>query len=79
MDTTFYNYLKVSADEFVRSTINFFEANSENCILSVLFHNNFISDYKFKEYLKAFKQLLGYFRESNFKCITQQEITKLYT
>jgi hypothetical protein len=78
MDTTFYNYLKLSAEEFVNCVIEFCELNKENCIISVLIHNNFISDYKYKNYFIAIKKLLSYFNESKLECITQSEIINQY-
>jgi hypothetical protein len=78
MDTTYLFYQKKSGDEFVKDVIAFVERNDNNCVLSILFHNNYISEYKFKDYLKAFKQLLAYFYESGFKSITQEEILKTY-
>jgi hypothetical protein len=79
MDTTFFNYLKYSADQFVETTINFVEKNNRGNIVSVLFHNNYISAYKYDEYFKAFKKLLAFFHESGFKSINQSEIiTEFY-
>ncbi len=74
MDTTFFNYMKVDASEMVKNVIEFCENNKYNCVISVLFHNNYISDYKYQNYCKAFKQLLGYFYDAGFGCITQTEI-----
>lgn len=78
MDTTFYNYLKVSATEFATASIDFFEKNKEGNILSLLIHNNFISDYKYSKYLEAFKKILAYLYESKFTSINQIEILKEY-
>ena len=74
MDTTFFNYKKASASEFVDFVISFCEKNNFNNTISVLFHNNYISDYKFKTYGEAFKRILSYFYDSGLKCITQTEI-----
>lgn len=78
MDTTAFNYKKLSGTEFLSETISFCERNSTNCVISVLFHNNIISDYKFKDYLVAFKKLLAYFYESGLKPIGPEEIITEY-
>ena len=78
MDTTFFNYLKVSAIEFATTSIDFFEKNKEGNILSLLIHNNFVSDYKYSRYLEGFKKILAYFYESKFTSINQSEILKEY-
>lgn len=78
MDTTFHNYLKLDAKELVKSTIQFCEKHKHESVLSVLFHNNYISDFKYKNYLSAFKELLDYFHESGLNSISQKEIVKEY-
>jgi hypothetical protein len=78
MDTTYFNYLKFSASEFENDVKSFVESNSSNTIVSVLFHNNFISDGKYGNYFKVFKNLLSYFYESGFKSISQREIIATY-
>ena len=78
MDTTYSNYKKVDAAEFFNEVIGFLELNKYNSIISVLFHNNYLTPYKFNNYFKAIKMLLAYFYESDFKCITQSEIIKIY-
>lgn len=78
MDTTYLFYQKKSGDMFANDVIDFVEKNRFNCVLSLLFHNNYLSDYKYKEYLKAFKRLLGYFYENQYECITEKEIIDTY-
>ncbi|MFN8276069.1 MAG: hypothetical protein U0T84_01175 [Chitinophagales bacterium] len=78
MDTTYHYYNKKGANEFVKDVISFVEANRTNCVLSLLIHNNYISGYKFQEYLKAFKSLLAYFYDNNFRSINETEIITSY-
>jgi len=78
MDTTYLFYQKKSGDMFANDVIDFVEKNRFNCVLSLLFHNNYLSDYKYKEYLKAFKRLLSYFYENQYECITEKEIIDTY-
>ena len=78
MDGTYRTYLKRPASEMVKEVKTFFEKNSRNCVISVLFHNNYFSEYKFGEYLKAIKELLSYFYEMQFETISPKQIIKEY-
>ena len=76
MDTTFFNYLEYDADKFLQKTMDFVEKNNQGNVLSILFHNNYISEYKYNKYFAAFKKLLIYFYESNYESINQIDIIK---
>lgn len=78
MDTTFHNYLKLNSADLEKATIDFCEKHKKGNVLSVLFHNNYISDFKYKGYITAFRNLLKYFYESDLKSISQSEIIKEY-
>lgn len=78
MDRTFFQYQKASPSSVARRIIDFFERNNRNCILSVLWHNNFFSNYKFKGYLDAYKKILLYIKENEYKTISQREIIEQF-
>lgn len=79
MDRTYYQYKKMNVLEAWQDILTFFEKNRENCVLSVLWHNNFFTDYKFKGYLDLYKKILGYIRDNNFHTLSQQEIIDQYS
>ncbi|MGC3947440.1 MAG: hypothetical protein QM762_23480 [Chryseolinea sp.] len=79
MDRTFYQYKKQTPAEARIAIFDFFERNRSNCVLSVLWHNNFFTDYKFKGYLALYKDILAYISENNFRTISAREITQHYT
>lgn len=79
MDRTCFQYKKYSAREAGKDIFDFFERNKENCVIDLLWHNNFLTHYKFKEYLDLYKKILAYIRDHNFSTITQQEIIKNYS
>lgn len=79
MDRTFFQYKQSSVEEAEKSIISFFEKNRENCVLSVLWHNNFFSNYKFKGYPDLYKKILAYIRDRHFATITQEEIINAYS
>lgn len=78
MDTTFFNYKKVNSDMAYSEITDFITANQNQCVITVLFHNNFISDYKYMDYKELFLRLLKFFNASNFECITESEIIQTY-
>lgn len=79
MDTTYFLYKKYSVHEAEKDIFDFFERNRENCVIDILWHNNFFSNYKFKGYLDLYKKMLAYIRDNNFGTITLQEIIKNYS
>ncbi|MEO8210644.1 MAG: hypothetical protein ABI840_08775 [bacterium] len=76
MDQTFYGYEKLPPEQIGKKVISFFEKNNTNCVISVLWHNNFFSNYKFSGYLEAYKEILGYLYESRYECVNQEELLK---
>lgn len=78
MDRTFFQYDRKSPEKATMAILDFLEKNKENCVLSILWHNNFFTDYKFKGYLKMYKAILEYICLGDFKTISQQEIIEDY-
>jgi hypothetical protein len=59
MDRTFFQYKKSSIKDAEMEIFNFLEKNRTNCVLSILWHNNFFTDFKFKGYLSLYKKNTG--------------------
>jgi hypothetical protein len=78
MDRTFYNYLKIPVHKVADQCIEFIDNNKTNCILSVLWHNNFFESIKYKGYLEEYKKILFYLYESKIRSISPQEIFENY-
>jgi hypothetical protein len=79
MDTTLHHYQKMTAKEAYHKIISFVEKNAQDAVISVLWHNNYFTPYKYGTYFKLYKDLLAYFYEHQFKGITQTEIIEQYT
>ena len=79
MDRTFFQYQKSSLKDAESAILGFFEKNQRNCVLSVLWHNNFFTDFKFKGYQDLYKKILGYIRDNNFKTVSQKEIIQTFS
>jgi hypothetical protein len=77
MDRTFFTK-RMSPAEVEKAIIHFFEANRTNCVLSVLWHNNFFTDFKYKGYLSVYKKILAYIKENNFRTVSQTDIIHNY-
>ncbi len=79
MDGTFQRYLKMPCEKTADSIISFLETNKYDSVISILWHNTFFSDYKYKGYAGQYKKILSYLYESKFECINQSEIIKQYS
>jgi hypothetical protein len=78
MDRTFFNK-RMKIMDVKKEIFNFFESNKTNTVISVLWHNNFFTDYKYKGYLSLYKNILAYIKEGNFGTTTQQEMIQKYS
>ena len=79
MDRTFFQYRKQSPREARDAIFDFFSKNRTQCVLSILWHNNFFTNYKFSGYLDLYKQILAYIRDNNFRPVSAQEIIQQYS
>jgi hypothetical protein len=79
MDGTFQRYLKIPVDKTADTIIAFLEKNNENALLSILWHNTFFSNFKYKGYLNEYKKILKYLYDSKFQNINQQEIIEKFS
>jgi hypothetical protein len=77
MDRTFFNK-GMDLQSVEREIFEFFDANRENAVLSVLWHNNFFTGYKYKGYLSLYKKILAYIRDGKFETINQEQIIQNY-
>lgn len=77
MDRTFYRD-KVNPKEVVRKLIDWFEKNRFNTLFVLNFHNNFFSNFKYNGYIQIYKEILEYFKQSNFSCNTFDSIMSGY-
>jgi hypothetical protein len=78
MDGTLQRYNQVPVANTASRIIPFLEKNKTNCVLSVLWHNTFFTEYKYKGYLEEYKKLLAYFYDNKFRCVTQADLIATY-
>lgn len=78
MDGTFHRSMKIPKNKTAELIIQFFEKNSENCILSLLWHNTYFTNYKYNGYLDEYKKILSYFHDTGLQSVTPREILNEY-
>lgn len=79
MDRTFFQYKRYTVADAEKDIFDFFEKNKYNAVISVLWHNNFFTNYKFKGYLNLYKKILTYIHENNLDTLNSQEIVRKYS
>lgn len=78
MDGTFHRYAKVPVNKTAEQIISFIENFKENALLSILWHNTFFTQYKYKGYLNEYKKILAYLYEAKLNNLNQTEIIKQF-
>lgn len=79
MDRTYFQYKKYDVAAAHKDIFDFFERNKTNAVISILWHNNFFTNYKFRGYLSLYKAILAYIRDGGFGTISQRDIVKRYS
>jgi hypothetical protein len=77
MDRTFFQR-RMSLADVEKNIFDFFENNRWNCVISVLWHNNFFTEYKYKGYLSLYKKILVYIKENNLSTMSQSALIQKY-
>ena len=76
MDRTFHKYMDVNSSDIGDSIINIYEDNPTNCDISLLWHNNYFTDYKYKNFLEEYKKVIIFIYESKIQCVTPETLVK---
>ena len=79
MDGTFQRYMQIPVEKTADKIISFLETHNQNALLSILWHNTFFSNYKYKGYLNEYKKILAYLYEAKFQNINQNEIINQFS
>lgn len=74
MDGTLQKYMKVPLEETASHIIQFMESHKTNTLVSILWHNTFFTDYKYKGYLQEYIKVLTYLQEAGIQSITPEDI-----
>lgn len=76
MDGTLKQYRGVPLKDTANQVLSFLEKNKRGCLISVLWHNTYFTDYKFAGYLKVYKQILEYINANGLQAINPAAIVK---
>ncbi len=76
MDTTFHRYMKMPVNQVRNAIIDTFEKNPHNGLFSLVWHNNFFTDYKYGGWTQVYKDLLAYISENRIRTFTPAEIVQ---
>ncbi len=79
MDRTLRNYKKLSPARAQEHILQFLESHKNDAVISILWHNQFFSPYKFKGWKPVYIRILQYCRAHNIRPITPEEIQKEYS
>ncbi|MDI1353360.1 MAG: hypothetical protein PSX36_00485 [bacterium] len=79
MDGSFQRYKGIPVEKTANTVIAFLETNKQNCLLSLLWHNTFFSNYKYRGYRNEYIKILQYLRESSFININQSGIIREFS
>ena len=74
MDGTFHKYMKIPTNEIGNKIIGFYEMNSENCDFSLLWHNNYFTNYKYNSFIDEYKKILSFIYESKIECVSPKDL-----
>ncbi len=74
MDTTFLTYQNLTPTEIEKNIIDFLRSASYNQVISILWHNDKLSPYKFESMLTIYKKLLVLIAESEMNTVTASDL-----
>ena len=78
MDSTFQHYMKIPVNQSASSIISFLEKHKSDAIISILWHNTFFTNYKYKGYLDEYKKIIFYLVENGIQSVTPDELLNEY-
>lgn len=79
MDNTFITYLDQAPDQAEKRIIRFLDKNRMGSCISILWHNEYYTPFKYSEWAKVYQNILEYlFVENNYKSILPTEIDTKY-
>ncbi len=70
MDTTFKFYQNKTPLQAQNEIMNFLNANKENAVVTILWHNNYFFDYAENGWMKLYNQILNYIKNGNITAMT---------
>lgn len=79
MDGTFHSYMRWSPDHARDWILDFVTRHRHGKVITILWHNTFFGDLKYRGYLAVYRAVLTHLRELGIRSITQRELIGTYT
>jgi hypothetical protein len=76
MDVTLFQYMELDKTDIFNKVKSFFNKNEKNCVISVLWHNNELTEYRHLESFQTYKQL---FSELGLSKISYKRVDDLFS
>ena len=70
--------MQLEQQQIADTVISFITANNKNCVLSLLWHNTYFTDYKYKGFLEEYVKIMRFIKEINLETVTPAELVKSY-
>ena len=63
MDTTLMDHMKVSIGEMLETITAFIDSSPTGSLTTLLFHNNYLTDMKYRKYSEVYEGLLSWMKD----------------
>lgn len=77
MDRTLRSYCRTPVHQTADQIIDFMEQHRHNAVLSILWHNVFLTKYKYGGYLEEYKKILAYCYEAKWENLLPEDVIAL--
>lgn len=79
MDASLLYYMNLKPGEIAQRVINFISQNRDHSIISLLWHNNELSNYKYRPMAEAYHEILSYLIDEGFTSLLPSELAEIYS
>lgn len=78
MDSTLRNYMLVPFEKTEEVILDFLNQNKMGCIISILWHNTFFTDYKYNGYRQIYENVLKYLKDQQVETVDSEYFLKYF-
>jgi hypothetical protein len=79
MDATFEHYLKTGPDGAIDACASFMEKHQNDCVLSLLWHNNYFSKHAYGDYREVYLEMLPLIRSFGIQGIDNEDLIRHFS
>ncbi len=78
MDVSLECYKSKNRHEIVKEVMDFINKNNNDCLISILWHNNELTEYSNKHMREAYKDIVDILKESSFEILSIEDVLNKY-